>query len=95
MCICLLLNQVFDYEEFCESNKSYIVTVDDEVIYCQSIDFNQSYSILFGSENEESYITLQIDDNTYRNIPRAAEMSYQIIYEVEEPSFIEFWLGDY
>lgn len=85
-----LLTNLAEYDEFCQQNKSFIITLENgEVIHCDSINYN---NYLF---NSAPYITLTISDNITRNISKDDYFTLETVYKVDEPTFFQYLKGDY
>ena len=88
--IIFLFTNLTEYEEFCQQNKSFIITLENgEVIYCDSINYN---NYLFISA---PYITLTINGNITRNISKSDCFTLETVYQVDEPTFFQYLKGDY
>lgn len=89
-CSVFLIHNLSEYDEFCQQNKSFIITLENgEVIHCDSINYN---NYLFSSA---PYITLTINGNITRNISKSDCFTLETVYQVDEPTFFQYLKGDY
>ena len=92
----IFFSEFISYSTFLDDNVSYVVTIetDDCIEYIECIDIDFNYGSLLSSP--DSYYTLQIDDVTFRNVPKdVTAFSYEPVYAVEDPNFIDYWKGEY
>ena len=91
----IFFSEYISYSSFLDDNVSYVVTIetDDCIEYIECIDIDFNYGSLLSSP--DSYYTLQIDDVTFRNVPKdVTAFSYEPVYVVEDPNFFDYLKGE-